>query len=328
MKELEIGGTQILVKDYHCAPEGTEEYLCKAKTKLWLYVNLTTACPARCPYCINADVEQGVSIGETAGKDDYRPSNGVSMCASSCPRFDLDQFQKTLNVLNSHVYGVSLTGGEPMMNPELLEDVLSVIERTVPDTTEIDMVTNGLHCELLPGIQKRHRLSSIHISRHGITDLDNNRLFQWKAPSWEKLKQCLQEMEDPGAMVLNCVLQKGGVENKDDLSEYLTEAAKAGIQNVSFVSLAPVNAYCTEHFVSPKDLNLNADTRFRKWNAWHDHKYCQCENWDFSTEYGWIRFYFRVPGEQGCQYCRQFVYMSDNTVLAGFGGPGIDMFND
>jgi len=52
-------------------------------------------------------------------------------------------FQDTLNRVREHVYGISLTGGEPMHTPYLVDDAVGAIADVFRNGEEIDLVTNG-----------------------------------------------------------------------------------------------------------------------------------------------------------------------------------------
>ena len=109
------------------------------------------------------------------------------------------------------------------------------------------------------------------------------------------------------------------------MAEYLEMAAQTGVRNTSFISLIPANDYCIEQFVHPDSLHLEKDERFRIWNRFHDHDFCSCSSGDYKAASGWVRFYYRAPGRAAVPYARQLVYTADNRLLAGFGGPSIDL---
>ena len=132
-------------------------------------------------------------------------------------------------------------------------------------------------------------------------------------------------MQDPGKVVFNCILHKDGIHSVDGMAEYLEMAAQTGVRNTSFISLIPANDYCREQFVHPDSLHLEKDERFRIWNRFHDHDFCSCSSGDYKAASGWVRFYYRAPGRAAVPYARQLVYTADNRLLAGFGGPSIDL---
>lgn len=296
MKSIMIGKTSLNIKDYECSNDGV--YLPKDKLRLWLYVNMTDACPATCQFCVHA-----------ASK---------SHEASS---FDVDTFGKTLKQIAPYVSGISLTGGEPMLNVDLIESVINIIRYSVSPDIELDMVSNGLNINMLPNIKGIDRFATIHISRHAVDDQNNRHLMNWSdAPSAYELKHVFASLKDPGLTVLNCVLQKNGVHDQNSALEYLEFASEVGAANVSFIGMFMANDYCRNEYVSPVGLSLGEDPRVNVWNHFRDHDYCQCSTGDYHAEAGWIRYYYRCPGkQQGPDYCRQLVYGTDNLLRTGFG---------
>ena len=300
MKSIKIAGQSFLIKDYYCAQDG-DEYLAKTDGKLWLYVNLTDLCPCSCPFCVNPCKKSGENP------------------------FKLSCFQDALDRIRDYICGVSFTGGEPMLHPQLLDKVIEVTHDTLGSEVEIDMVTSGLNFEKVLSLKTNHYLYSIHISRHRTDDGQNRQLMGIRTPSLKELEAILKEMQDPGKVVFNCILHKDGIHSVDGMAEYLEMAAQTGVRNTSFISLIPANDYCREQFVHPASLHPEKDERFRIWNRFHDHDFCSCSSGDYKAASGWVRFYYRAPGRAAVPYARQLVYTADNRLLAGFGGPSIDL---
>ena len=127
--------------------------------------------------------------------------------------------------------------------------------------------------------------------------------------------------------VLNCVLQKNGVHNLESVRAYLEMAAEIGAANVSLIGMFLANDYCRENYISPEILDFSGDCRFSIWNHFHDHDYCQCSSGDYKAEAGYVRYYYRCPGNVAKpDYCRQLVYGTDNQLRAGFGdAPTIEL---
>ena len=300
MGALQIGRSQIVCKDYECSQD--EEYFPKKKLQLWLYITLTDACPAACPFCVYS------AASEKTGK-----------------HVDPERLRKTLRVISSFVSGVSITGGEPMTDIPLLEEVIRAVQETIPPEVELDMVTNGLNIRELPELRGLDRIATVHISRHAADDRLNAELMQWKdAPSAETLKEVFSALSDPGMTVMNCVLQKPGVHDMDSVKEYLEMAAWIGAANVSLIGMFPANTWCRENYVSPLAMDFAGDSRFTIWNHFHDHDYCQCSTGDYKAKAGYVRYYFRCPGNNpGPEVCRQLVYGADNVLRTGFGNAEI-----
>lgn len=300
MKEIIIGGRPLKIKDYHCALPG-QEPLPRDDARLWLYIHLTDRCNARCPFCVNP-----------AGDSRQTP-------------FSPDRLRDTLRRVAPYVYGVSLTGGEPMLSPELVDDAARAVCGVFPDEVELDLVTNGTNLSMLPRLRMLDRFESVHISRHGTGDEENARLMGFAAPSLREIANVVSALTDPAKIVLNCVLQNPGIHDRPGLCQYLEAAAGAGVRNVSFVGFFMANAYCREHYVSPAKIDVSGDARFRLWTHFHDYDFCSCRGGDYLSRHGPIRFYYRCPGPASPDYCRQLVYTADNRLTAGFGGPELSL---
>ena len=118
MKEIVIGKRTLHIKDYHCAAfDG--EHIPRNDNKLWLYVNVTDICNAVCPFCVNPSRANG------------RNSFSVSV------------FKQILEKVSPFVYGVSITGGEPMLYPKLVDEVALIVTDIIGTNIELDLVTNG-----------------------------------------------------------------------------------------------------------------------------------------------------------------------------------------
>ena len=299
MREIQIGCQTVLAKDYECSQD--ETYVLREQIKLWLYVNLTDTCPAGCPFCVHAPTRQNPG------------------------HLNPERLRQVLSIIAHQVSGVSLTGGEPMLDLPLLEDVIAVVQKSVSADIELDIVTNGYHLEALPALRGIDRFATIHVSRHAVDDETNAALMNWQdAPTRQLLQEVFANLHDPGAVVLNCVLQKQGVHDLDSAMRYLEMAAEIGAANVSFISMFPVNNYCRDHYVSPGSIDFQAERRFAIWNQFHDYGYCRCITGDYRAGRRYIRFYSRCPGgEPAPRYCRQLVYGADDKLRQGFGNAAV-----
>lgn len=297
MKTIRVGDRFLAVKDYYCA-QG-ESYIPRNDGKLWLYVNMTDVCPGKCPFCVNPGRQGGTSA------------------------FDIHHFQKTLSMIKTYVKGVSFTGGEPMMEPVLLDEAISSVSKIMGNSVEIDLVTSGVNLVDLLSLSAMDFLDSIHISRHYINDLENRQFMGSAVPSGTEIKEMIAALSDPAKIVLNCMLQKDGISDIDDIADYLDFAAGLGVCNVSFIGMIEANSYCRENYINPGEIGFSKDSRFRIWNRFQDHDYCSCSSGDYFTGSKWIRFYYRSPGMQKPPYARQLVYTDDNKLLDGFGGKEI-----
>ena len=302
MRSVVIGDQHLEVKDYHCAEES--DYLDKPDGKLWLYVNLTDICNGKCPFCINPSV--------AGGKNKVDPSS----------------YKETLLKIKDHITGVSLTGGEPMLFPELANEIISITHEICGSHVEKDIVTNGTgFANILDTLNIEH-LDSVHLSRHMITDRENDAVFGFLTATSEEIASVLTKMDDPAQVVLNCVLMAGGIDTLQRISHYLEHAFWLGVRNVSFIGLNRHNDFCEKNYVDPWQLDMAHTARFHIWNKFQDHEYCSCSSGSYDVGSRSIRFYYRRMGDKKAPYARQLVYTADNRLLAGFSGKEIRFDND
>lgn len=161
---------------------------------LWhLHLKLTDVCNASCRFC----VEQGCKIDEDAN-------------------LFLDSVDMMLEELrrNETLYSVSATGGEPLMFKKFHE--LTNILRDYP-IEFLTMNTNGL---LVP--QYREDIDGlfdfINISRHAISEDENNEIFRRKMLTIDELKQIKESLTDT-KLRIQCVMSN--VKTIDDMNKFL-----------------------------------------------------------------------------------------------------------
>ncbi len=299
--DIKIGNYKLNIKDYYCAGQDGV-YLPREDGRLWLYVLLTDACNASCPFCVNA----------------------ADRCGNG--NISLAGLRECLIRFSDRISGVSITGGEPMLYPNLTDDAAELVMDILPDV-KLNLATNGTNLESILSLRTLDAFEGIHISRHSPIDRINDRIFGRTMPTIEEIRLLVSKMSDPAKIVFNCVMQKGLVDSEEAVREYLETAAYAGVRNTSFIGMFEANGYCRENYISPAFLELK-DPRFHIWNHYHDHDYCSCSSGSFDAKAGPVRFYYRCPGRSRPSYTRQLVYTADNRLLAGFGGDEILRLSD
>ena len=187
MTAVRLGGREIPVKDYECS-DGSG-YLPKAESKLSLYVYLTDVCNGHCPFCINPGRKEGESP------------------------FSLNRFRHVLEQIRKQISSVSLTGGEPLLHPGLADAAVEEILQVFGHSIEVDLVTNGSDLNAVRNLKHLADLDSVHISRHRIDDDENSRIMGVHTAGWDEIERLISSMDDPGKIVLNCVLMKDGVDS-------------------------------------------------------------------------------------------------------------------
>ena len=297
MKEVQIGNKLFKIKDYYCSQD--KEYLPKDDGKLWLYINVCNICQADCPFCISPSIPEKDST------------------------FDILRFRRILRDIKGHINGISLTGGEPLLFPELVDKIVDVINSELPYGIETDIVTNGVNLSRIMELHNINKFDSIHISRHMIMDEDNQKLMKAPTPTIKEIAAIASKIRDSGKLVFNCVLQKGGIDSIEKVKAFLEMAAKAKVLNTSFIGMFLANDYCKKSYVNPKNLDFDEGVGFSAWNHYYDHDFCSCSTGSYNAKAGTVGYYYRCPGDKSANYARQLVYTTDNRLLAGFGGEEI-----
>ncbi len=308
MTTITVNGISLPVKDYLCRRKESD-YMRKPAhlvNRLWLYVNVTNRCNASCPFCIAGPAGTEVLDPET--------------------------FLVCFDSVKDHVAGVSLTGGEPMLYPELVNTLILGIRKRAGEALEIDLASNGTNLDTLRELPALEELTAIHLSRHTITDRSGeNGAF----PEEKKIAEFISSLQDPGKVVFNCILSTDSIHDMDGIAQYLDRSIRIGVRNNSFIQMMRPSwnvSWWENHMVRTSSLPLMQDPALQDWNEthrdrqfhiWHreqDYEYCHCATGSYRNAEGSTLFYVRAPGnEKPPDYARQLVYGPDNCLRAGFG---------
>ena len=292
-------GREVPLKSYVCSPDGRHYRPKEGRIRLQLSIVLSRLCDARCPFCIAAPTEDPRALEMTA-------------------------LEKTLRLLQKEdrVRGISITGGEPFLHPELLDQTVSLIFRIFGYAMEITLDTNGTGLRHLSRIRELSHVDTVHISRHHWLDEKNEALFGRPMPTAVELRRTVSSVGIRDLFVLNCMLLRGFVETPEDARRYLDFAIDLGVSKVSFITGTPVNDYVRERRVLYEDVLRAEDPSLLFTRGYADHGFCRCQDGIYASGQGkLIEFYGRHSEPGGCGYCRGLVLEPDGCLRAGFGGP-------
>lgn len=236
--------------------------------------------------------------------------------------FDYNKFEEIVQgILQGGVLGkVQFTGGEPSLYLDTVDKCSRIIRKYSPDTF-ISVNTNGTHLRELAGLGV---VDNIALSRHAVSWEDNAIIMGVtvdKVATDEEIKAVA--IEYPNLLHISCNLIKGYVCDAESLREYLEFASRLGIYDVGFVSLMPVNAYCKEHFVDFKDIDMDSIPCLIQNLEWSQKKgnceVCRCRNYLYFAENQQIvALYSRFACEH--KSVTSYVVYEDNHIKQGFNG--------
>ncbi len=295
MQTINIFNQEILVRDEACY--SSPEKIVKGRPSLRLYIKPTDSCNAKCMFCAN---EQSKDFGDiNLNKLEF-----------------VIRYLKERNVL----HGISITGGEPMTNPELIFQILDLVY-TIDPNMEVQVSTNGYNLLKFLDYKDVNKLESIHISRHHYDDAINQTIFQSDSVATTKDITAFQErLDDKRIININTIVMKRYISNLEEIKRMLDYASRVGVYKVGFISLMQCNKYAKDNFINFNDIFSHLDEDFLLGHHFYSRDYCECIDGLYLSKYDkLIEFYARMVKECSCPYTTQLVYTSDNRVTAGFG---------
>ena len=297
-REVTILGAPVRVKNYLCSRNGGEYRMKPERAPVQLSILPTRLCNARCPFCIAAPTDDPAKI-------------------------DPDRLEPMLKALAAEgsVRGVTITGGEPCLDMDLLDRILRMCFDAFGGRLEVTLDTNGSGLQALTRLRDLYRINAIHISRHHWDDGINDRIFGRQMPAAAELRDVLHGIACPGLFVLNCMLLKGYVETAEDAHRYMDFAIETGAGKVSFITGSPVNPWIAERVVLFDDVLRDGDPSILFTQEFRDFDLCRCRDGVYVSPRGQLmEFYGRQTCQDQCGYCRGLVIGPDGALRAGFSG--------
>lgn len=295
MKNITLFDQPITVKNCLCTTSPNIEM--NAAPSLRLYIKLTDVCSAHCKFCAN---ESSKDFGT----------------------LDLSKLEFVIRYLQEKniLHGISITGGEPMHQPDKLFDILSLIWNINPKI-EVAISTNGENLLEFKNYPKVNNLESIHISRHHYENEKNNRIFQTtKVATAQDIADLENHLADKKIININTMVMKASIDSLQEIKQMLNHTGELGIYKNGFVSLMKCNEFAANKFINFNDIFSTLDDSFFKGHHFYSQEYCECVDGIYLTATNkLVEYYARMVKDCDCPYTTQLVYTSDNKVTAGFG---------
>lgn len=299
IKNIELFGERIPVKNYLCSSD--PNHLIAGDFHFNLYIKITDYCNAQCQFCSN----QG-----SIPKPEHLDLNRLELVLREL---------KSKNLLSR----ISITGGEPLLYAERLNQILNKVFEVIPDAC-VTINTNGINFSKIHELDSLSKLEGIHISRHHYDDGINDARFGVKTATLEEISSLYNSVNNRQLIRLNCLLIRGFIDNLREVKKYLEEASKIGVFRVGFVSLMPTNSYCKEHYIDFNSIFRDFPIDFLSTGHFYDSDICECCNGIYLGKNGnLVEYYARMTKKLQCDYMRQLVYTPQNDLLVGFGNKKI-----
>jgi len=200
------------------------------KEPISLRVSLTNRCNLRCLYCRPA--------GSTAFES-RRPNQEAAIW--------IDRIAHIANAVP--VGKIRITGGEPLLYPEVVEVVAGCAQLGIPD---IALTTNGFRLAELAGPLRKAGLKRINVSLDSLRPETFSRITGGRV---EEVLAGIAAAKQAGlALKVNTVVQRGY--NLDELTEILEYSAREQI-HVRFLEMMPIGPAAADFeslYVSGKEI--------------------------------------------------------------------------
>lgn len=255
--EYDFNGTKINLKDTFCQLWDNE--IISTDPSANLYIRLTNQCNARCRFCVY-----------------HGEKTELNLEALELALFEL----KNRNI----IYKMQITGGEPTVEPELLQDVVKIIRKYFKSNF-VGINSNGFRLGALEDIDKY--VDNFAISRHHYDDTINQNIFgTTHIPNTSDLESFIKCVGSE-KVHFSCNLMKQYIGNMGEIQRYLEFASATGCNDVGFVSLMPVNKFAASQQVIFDESGIDESSDFMKYK-----QYTKCG---------------------GCCKCANYMYFCKNT---------------
>lgn len=296
MERINLFDNELIVKDFVCS--NNPNNIIKTKPTLRLFIKLTDDCNANCLFCANNSSKDYGNI-------------------------DLKKLEYVIRYLkeNNLLHGISITGGEPMLFPEKLNDLVNLIYKIDPNI-ELQISTNGINLEKFKYFDNINKLESIHISRHHYLDDINYEIFQNKNVSnTNKIFELQEFLSDKKIININTIVMKNYINSLKEIKKMLNHVGELGVYKNGFVSLMKCNKYSNDNFINFNNIFNSLDSNFFRGHHFYSGNDCECIDGIYLTDNNrLVEYYARMVKESNCPYVTQLVYTSDNKLKSGFNG--------
>lgn len=298
LRTMTVLGHPLTVRNVECSCDGVHYSLWPAHRQLMLTILISQWCPAHCPFCI---------AGDHSGQG----------------RVDPGKLEAVLRALKAEdtINYIAISGGEPMADPKLLDEVLCLIYEVFGTQLMVGVTTNGVNLDKLHTLRHLMDLDRFRISRHHWDDARNRELFGIEVPGESQLREVISGTKAEDLFAVNCLLLRDWVGTHDAIRRQLDFVGSLGPALAAFISPTPVNAFTREQRVDFHRILRRDDPDLMFTRGYHEMDTCRCQDGVAVTSTGRVVEFYGRSGQPGTpDYVRGLVYGTDNVLRAGYGG--------
>lgn len=260
---------------------------------LWhLHLKTTDACNASCNFCVEKNAAK-----------------------KECPEIFLRNTSNMLCEMKRAgcLHSVSVTGGEPLMFRQF-EQLCGVLKSHNINFLTINTNGNKLpeKLEFIDGL-----FDFIDISRHSVSDIENNSIFRTRTNSIEELKQIKRRMKHT-KMRIQCVMDK--VNTIENVLEFIEAFSFA--DDISFRKLMKLSKeYGVDYESKDEEYKKLLDYAYKNWELKEQaiQDYYVYEIWnngftDITLSYSNMKMLRKVEKTEPKEIFREFIIHPDGTI--------------
>jgi len=290
MKEIVLFDHIIQVKDIGCNRYGISGIALPPIVNL--FVKVTNACNAKCPFCSNANYTN-IRVN-----------------------FDIDKLFHCIDeILDKKIIlnRINITGGEPAVCSSIVCDIIARLKsKPRYSRLHLHLNTNGLLASSQE-LMRNERFNSISVSLHHY-DIDClSEIYGVKIPE----KALSFNGIEISKLNLSCNLIKGYIDNETEVLHMLDFAINKAILRIGFVGLMPVNSYCKAHAVQLEQIDFDNIPHLYFTGSKDRGENCKCSNYLYNKDGRILEVYMRHY--MNPDYCESALLFDGQYLRQGFG---------
>lgn len=252
-----------------------------------------------------------------------KTTNGCNACCLFCSNekhineklvFNHSKFWQIVDELKSKeilINRVNITGGEPSIVTELVEQILEKACEVEYSDLHLHLNTNGL----LASSQKlmRHtRWNSISISLHHYNIDYLSKLYR------VNIKEEAFNFTGIDINKVNgsCNLIRGYIDSPKEVEMMLMYAVKLGLPRLGFVSLMKINEFCKKHYVDFSEIDFESISHLYFTESKNRGLDCKCSNYLYNHDGKILEVYMRNYSNPN--YCESSLLYDGEFLRQGF----------